>query len=152
MNFIIAEVQKAILELYKEEIAESVINIQETRKEFEGQVTIVVFPITKFSKKSPEQTANEIGDYLVAHVADVVKYNVVKGFLNLSLAESYFLNLFNTEILAEDFGNYKPNGKKVMVEYSSPNTNKPLHLGHVRNNLLGYSVSELLKAVWLRCC
>jgi arginyl-tRNA synthetase len=146
MNFIIAEVQKAILELYKEEIAESVINIQETRKEFEGQVTIVVFPITKFSKKSPEQTANEIGDYLVAHVADVVKYNVVKGFLNLSLAESYFLNLFNTEILAEDFGNYKPNGKKVMVEYSSPNTNKPLHLGHVRNNLLGYSVSELLKA------
>ncbi|MET0571126.1 MAG: arginine--tRNA ligase [Pedobacter agri] len=146
MNFIITEAQKAIFELYKEEVAESVINIQETRKEFEGQATIVVFPITKISKKSPEQTANEIGEYLVANVADVTKFNVVKGFLNLSIAESYFLNQFNNEILADDFGSYPSNGKKVMVEYSSPNTNKPLHLGHVRNNLLGYSVSELLKA------
>ncbi|RDC55633.1 arginine--tRNA ligase [Pedobacter chinensis] len=146
MNFIISETQKAILELYKEEVAESVINIQETRKEFEGQVTIVVFPITKISKKSPEQTASEIGEYLVAHVENVTRFNVVKGFLNLSIAESYFLNQFNNEILAPDFGIYPSNGKKVMVEYSSPNTNKPLHLGHVRNNLLGYSVSELLKA------
>ncbi|MGQ7856418.1 arginine--tRNA ligase [Pedobacter sp. WC2501] len=146
MNFIIAETQKAIFELYKEEVAESVINIQETRKEFEGQATIVVFPITKISKKSPEQTATEIGEYLVANVADITKFNVVKGFLNLSIAESYFLKQFNEEILSPDFGVYAPNGKKVMVEYSSPNTNKPLHLGHVRNNLLGYSVSELLKA------
>ncbi|WP_025146879.1 arginine--tRNA ligase [Pedobacter jeongneungensis] len=146
MNFIIAATQKAILELYKEEVAESVINIQDTRKEFEGQATIVVFPITKISKKSPEQTANEIGEYLVTNVADVTKFNVVKGFLNLSIAESYFLKQFNEEILKPDFGVYAPNGKKVMVEYSSPNTNKPLHLGHVRNNLLGYSVSELLKA------
>ncbi len=146
MNFIITETQQAILELYKEEVAESVINIQETRKEFEGQATIVVFPITKISKKSPEQTATEIGEYLVAHVEDITKFNVVKGFLNLSIAESYFLNQFNEEVLAPDFGLYPSNGKKVMVEYSSPNTNKPLHLGHVRNNLLGYSVSELLKA------
>ncbi len=146
MNFIIAETQKAILELYKEEVAESVINLQETRKEFEGQVTIVVFPITKLSKKSPEQTANEIGEYLVQQVAEVTKFNVVKGFLNLTITESYFLNQFNTEILADNFGVFPSNGKKVMVEYSSPNTNKPLHLGHVRNNLLGYSVSELLKA------
>jgi len=146
MNFIITETQKAILELYKEEIAESVINIQGTRKEFEGQATIVVFPITKISKKSPEQTATEIGEYLVAHVEDITKFNVVKGFLNLSIAESYFLKQFNEEILAPDFGIFPSNGKKVMVEYSSPNTNKPLHLGHVRNNLLGYSVSELLKA------
>ncbi|MBC6113190.1 arginine--tRNA ligase [Pedobacter fastidiosus] len=146
MNFIIAETQKAILELYKEEVAESVINIQDTRKEFEGQATIVVFPITKISKKSPEQTANEIGEYLVANVAEVTRFNVVKGFLNLSIAESYFLKQFNEEILTADFGVYPSNGKKVMVEYSSPNTNKPLHLGHVRNNLLGYSVSELLKA------
>ncbi|MDQ1139183.1 arginine--tRNA ligase [Pedobacter agri] len=146
MNFIITATLKAVKELYNEEVAESVINIQETRKEFEGQVTIVVFPITKISKKSPEQTANEIGEYLVANVADVTKFNVVKGFLNLSIAESYFLNQFNNEILADDFGSYPSNGKKVMVEYSSPNTNKPLHLGHVRNNLLGYSVSELLKA------
>ncbi|MFD2584450.1 arginine--tRNA ligase [Pedobacter vanadiisoli] len=146
MNFIIAETQKAIFELYNEEIAEGVINIQETRKEFEGQATIVVFPVTKISKKSPEQTATEIGEYLVAHVADITKFNVVKGFLNLSIAESYFLNQFNNQILAPGFGLYPSNGKKVMVEYSSPNTNKPLHLGHVRNNLLGYSVSELLKA------
>ncbi|MDQ0638884.1 arginyl-tRNA synthetase [Pedobacter sp. W3I1] len=146
MNFIIAETQKAILELYKEEVAEGVINIQETRKEFEGQATIVVFPVTKISKKSPEQTATEIGEYLVANVTDITKFNVVKGFLNLSIAESYFLKQFNEEILSPDFGVYAPNGKKVMVEYSSPNTNKPLHLGHVRNNLLGYSVSELLKA------
>jgi len=146
MNFIISETQKAIFELYQEEVAESVINIQETRKEFEGQVTIVVFPITKISKQSPEQTANQIGEYLVEHVENVTKFNVVKGFLNLSIAESYFLNQFNEEILAADFGVFPSNGKKVMVEYSSPNTNKPLHLGHVRNNLLGYSVSELLKA------
>jgi len=146
MNFIITETQKAILELYKEEVAESVINIQETRKEFEGQATIVVFPITKISKKSPEQTATEIGEYLVANVENITKFNVVKGFLNLSIAESYFLKQFNEEVLAADFGVYPSNGKKVMLEYSSPNTNKPLHLGHVRNNLLGYSVSELLKA------
>ena len=146
MNFIIAAAQKAILELYQEEVAESVINIQDTRKEFEGQVTIVVFPVTKFSKKSPEQTANQIGEYLVAHVEEVTKFNIVKGFLNLSLAESYFLKQFNEQVLADDFGVFPSNGKKVMVEYSSPNTNKPLHLGHVRNNLLGYSVAELLKA------
>lgn len=146
MNFIITATLDAVKALYNEEVAESVINIQETRKEFEGQVTIVVFPITKISKKSPEQTANEIGAYLVANVADVTAFNVVKGFLNLSIAESYFLNQFNTETLADDFGTFSANGKKVMVEYSSPNTNKPLHLGHVRNNLLGYSVSELLKA------
>jgi arginyl-tRNA synthetase len=146
MNFIIAATQKAIFELYQEEVAEGVINIQETRKEFEGQATIVVFPITKISKKSPEQTATEIGEYLVANVAEITKFNVVKGFLNLSITESYFLKQFNEEILSPDFGVYAPNGKKVMVEYSSPNTNKPLHLGHVRNNLLGYSVSELLKA------
>lgn len=146
MNFIITAAQKAVLELYGTEVDESVINIQETRKEFEGQVTIVVFPITKFSKKSPEQTATEIGTYLQNNVAEVTNFNVVKGFLNLSLAEQYFLNLFNEQVLAADFGIITPNGKKVMVEYSSPNTNKPLHLGHVRNNLLGYSVSELLKA------
>ncbi|WP_231459816.1 arginine--tRNA ligase [Pedobacter sp. Leaf132] len=146
MNFIITATLDAVKALYNEEIAESVINIQETRKEFEGQVTIVVFPITKISKKSPEQTANEIGEYLVANVEDVTAFNVVKGFLNLSISESYFLKQFNEETLADDFGVFKANGKKVMVEYSSPNTNKPLHLGHVRNNLLGYSVSELLRA------
>jgi len=146
MNFIITETLNAIKQLYNEEVAESVINIQETRKEFEGQITLVVFPIVRFSKKSPEETANAIGEYLLQNVEQVTAFNVVKGFLNLSIADSYWLNLFNNELLNDDFLTVKPNGKKVMVEYSSPNTNKPLHLGHVRNNLLGYSVAELLKA------
>jgi len=146
MNFIITETLNAIKQIYNEEIAESVINIQETRKEFEGQITIVVFPIVRFSKKSPEETATAIGEYLVQNVEQVTAFNVVKGFLNLSIADSYWLNLFNNELLSDDFAKVKPNGQKVMVEYSSPNTNKPLHLGHVRNNLLGYAVAELLKA------
>jgi arginyl-tRNA synthetase len=146
MNFIITEAVKGIKELYSEEVAESLISLQDTRKEFEGQVTIVVFPLVRVSKKSPEQTANDLGTYLVAHLAEVTAYNVVKGFLNLSIADSYWLSLLNTDLLRPDFGILPANGKKVMVEYSSPNTNKPLHLGHVRNNLLGYSVSELLKA------
>ncbi len=104
MNFIITETLNAIKEIYKEEVAESVINIQETRKEFEGQLTIVVFPIVRFSKKSPEETATAIGQYLVDHVAEVTAFNVVKGFLNLSIADSYWLNLFNNELLAADFG------------------------------------------------
>ncbi len=146
MNFIVAGAVKAVKELYGQDIAEDVINLQETRKEFEGQVTIVVFPVVRFSKKSPEETGNDIGAFLQQHVAEVVGFNVVKGFLNLSIAESYWVNLFNGTLLAADFLVARPNGQKVMVEYSSPNTNKPLHLGHVRNNLLGYSVSELLKA------
>ncbi len=146
MNFIITATLDAIKQIYNEEVAESVINIQETRKEFEGQVTIVVFPFTKISKKSPEETATAIGNYLVENVEEITAFNVVKGFLNLSIADTYWLNLLNNELLKDDFLKVKPNGQKVMVEYSSPNTNKPLHLGHVRNNLLGYSVAELLKA------
>ncbi|MHA4896033.1 arginine--tRNA ligase [Pedobacter sp. PWIIR3] len=146
MNFLITAALNGIKQLYNEDVAEGVINIQDTRKEFEGQLTIVVFPIVKYSKKSPEATATDLGDYLVEHVEEVNTYNVVKGFLNLSIADSFWINLFNNELLDKAFGTFKPNGKKVMVEYSSPNTNKPLHLGHVRNNLLGYSVAELLKA------
>ena len=146
MNFIITAALKGVKQLYNEDVAESVINIQDTRKEFEGQVTIVVFPLIKFSKKSPEATANDLGAYLVEHVEEVVSFNVVKGFLNLSIVDYYWFDLMNSQLLDPSFGTFKPNGKKVMVEYSSPNTNKPLHLGHVRNNLLGYSVAELLKA------
>ena len=146
MNFIITEVVKGVKQLYNEDVAESLISIQDTRKEFEGQATIVVFPIVRYSKKSPEQTANDLGEYLLTNVKEVTAFNVVKGFLNLSIANEYWIDLFNTEILKSDFGIIPSKGKKVMVEYSSPNTNKPLHLGHVRNNLLGYSVSELLKA------
>lgn len=146
MNFIISATHDAIKQLYKEEIDAGAINIQETRKEFEGQVTVLVFPFTKFSKQSPEATGTAIGNYLVEHVAEVTAFNVVKGFLNLSIADQYWLKLFHHTLLADNFGKPQPNGKKVMVEYSSPNTNKPLHLGHVRNNLLGYAVAGLLAA------
>ena len=146
MDFIITEVVKGIKQLYNQDVEESLISVQDTRKEFEGQATIVVFPIVRFSKKSPEQTANDLGAYLVANLEVVTAFNVVKGFLNLSITNAYWMDLFNSDLLKSDFGTIPSNGKKVMVEYSSPNTNKPLHLGHVRNNLLGYSVSELLKA------
>ncbi len=146
MDFIVTAAAKAVKELYGQEIDENVISIQETRKEFEGQLTIVVFPIVRFSKKSPEVTAADLGAYLQENLAEVTEFNVVKGFLNLTIAESYWINLLNHTLLAPDFLAVKPKGEKVMVEYSSPNTNKPLHLGHVRNNLLGYAVSELLKA------
>src|SRR5690606_20748197 len=106
---------------------------------------IVVFPVTRFSKKAPEVTGNEIGSYLQEHISEISAFNVIKGFLNLSLSDGYWMELLNHYILTPDFGTFPKNGKKLMVEYSSPNTNKPLHLGHIRNNLLGYSVSEILK-------
>lgn len=136
----------AVKHLYDQEIPENQVSLQDTRAEFEGQITIVVFPVVRFSKKSPEVTATELGEYLVEHIEEVTAFNVVKGFLNLTVADRYWLNLFNQDLLSPEFGSVPANGKKVMVEYSSPNTNKPLHLGHVRNNLLGYSVAELLKA------
>jgi arginyl-tRNA synthetase len=144
-NIITATVA-GVKHIYNQDIPEEQVNVQDTRIEFEGQVTVVVFPITRYSKKSPEATANDLGKYLVEHVEEVVSYNVIKGFLNLVIVDYYFVNLLNTELMDPAFGTFKPNGNKVMVEYSSPNTNKPLHLGHVRNNLLGYSVAELLKA------
>uniref|UniRef100_F4C3U3 Arginine--tRNA ligase n=1 Tax=Sphingobacterium sp. (strain 21) TaxID=743722 RepID=F4C3U3_SPHS2 len=146
MNFIASLTVQAIKDLYQVKVDEKSVNLQETRKEFEGQVTIVTFPFTKYSKKSPEQTGSEIGDYLVAHAAEIASYNVIKGFLNLSLTDSFWLQLLDTEISKPDFGEIPKNGKRVMVEYSSPNTNKPLHLGHVRNNLLGFSVAAILEA------
>jgi len=146
MDFIITTVVKAVKHLYQTDITADAINLQETRKEFEGQVTIVTFPFTKFSRKSPEQTGAEIGEYLKANLPEVAAFNVIKGFLNISIADSYWLDQLYTQILPDTFAVAKPNGKKVMVEYSSPNTNKPLHLGHVRNNLLGFSVAEILAA------
>jgi arginyl-tRNA synthetase len=143
---IIAATVAAVKELYYQDLPANQVSLQDTRTEFEGQITIVVFPVVRFSKKSPEATANELGEYLVKHIEEVTAFNVIKGFLNLSITDTYWVNLFNAVLLNPAFGAIKPNGKKVMVEYSSPNTNKPLHLGHVRNNLLGYSVAELLKA------
>jgi len=146
MNFIIDATVKAVKTLYQTDIDAFAVSLQETRKEFEGQVTIVTFPFTRFSKKSPEQTGAEIGEYLKNELAEVSAFNVIKGFLNISIASSYWIDQLNNVIAADDFAVFKPNGKKVMVEYSSPNTNKPLHLGHVRNNLLGYSVTQILAA------
>jgi arginyl-tRNA synthetase len=146
MDFIIEAVVKAIKDLYQTDIAAKDVNLQETRKEFEGQVTLVTFPYTKVSRKGPEQTGTEIGEYLQNALPQIAAFNVVKGFLNISIADSYWLDQLRTDILSDDFAVAKPNGKKVMVEYSSPNTNKPLHLGHIRNNLLGFSLAEILGA------
>ncbi len=146
MDFILEAAVRAVKTLFATDIAIESLSLQQTRKDFEGDVTIVVFPLTKFSKKSPEQTGTMIGEFLANEVAEIESFNVIKGFLNLSLKNSYWLDVFYQTINQPDFGTFPANGKKVMVEYSSPNTNKPLHLGHVRNNLLGYSVAEILKA------
>ncbi|GAA4333520.1 arginine--tRNA ligase [Mucilaginibacter gynuensis] len=146
MNFIVEAAVKAVKDLYQTDIAPADINLQETRKEFEGQLTIVTFPFTRFSRKSPEQTGNEIGEYLKANLPEVAAFNVIKGFLNISISDAFWLDTLYNEILPASFAEAKPNGQKVMVEYSSPNTNKPLHLGHIRNNLLGYSVAQILGA------
>jgi len=146
MDFMIEAARKAIKHLYNTDIAAADISLQETRKEFEGQITLVTFPFTKFSKKSPEQTGNEIGAWLQTELKEVASFNVIKGFLNISFTDHYWIDKLYNEILPENFARFKPRGEKIMVEYSSPNTNKPLHLGHVRNNLLGYSVAEILAA------
>jgi|UniRef100_UPI00404926EC arginyl-tRNA synthetase len=145
-NTIVQQIQRAVSALYQSEIASDSIVIQETRKEFEGQVTAVTFPFTRFSKKTPEQTGIEIGEYLKENVKEVEDFNVIKGFLNLSIADSYWVDELLNTIHSSSFGQFPSNGQKIMVEYSSPNTNKPLHLGHVRNNLLGYSVAQILSA------
>lgn len=146
MDFIIEATLKAVKQLYQTNITAADVNLQETRKEFEGQATVVTFPFTRFSRKSPEQTGIEIGEFLKNELKEVSGYNVIKGFLNISLSDEYWIGRLQNEILSPGFGVSAPNGQRVMVEYSSPNTNKPLHLGHVRNNLLGFSVAEILQA------
>ena len=142
------QIVEAIESCYQQKTDQKLIQLQNTRKEFEGDITLVVFPFVRMSKKSPEQTAAEIGDYLQEHVAEVEKYNVVKGFLNLVIHTDYWISVLNSAASDSKYGILEPteSSKLVMVEYSSPNTNKPLHLGHIRNNLLGYSLSEILKA------
>ncbi|TYA84433.1 arginine--tRNA ligase [Seonamhaeicola marinus] len=141
-----SQVKQAVLASFNVEI-ESV-EFQATRKEFAGDITVVVFPMLRFVKGNPVQIGTIIGEYLVEHVENVKAFNVVKGFLNIEVSDSYYINFFNGIKQDENYGFVNPNSedKAVMVEYSSPNTNKPLHLGHIRNNLLGYSVSEILKA------
>ena len=140
------EIKKAIQSLFNQEIEK--IEIQETRKDFEGDKTLVVFSLLRQLKGNPAIIAAQIGAYLQENVSEITAYNVVKGFLNISFADNYFITQFNQIQEEKHFGFVSPKetDKAVMVEYSSPNTNKPLHLGHIRNNLLGYSVAEIIKA------
>ncbi|MCH8332264.1 MAG: arginine--tRNA ligase, partial [Bacteroidetes bacterium] len=117
-----------------------------TNKDFNGDWTLVVFPFTRFSKKSPENTAEEIGEQLRSKVKEVEDYNVIKGFLNLTINSSYWISFLGEALQTKDYGFDSEGGERIMVEYSAPNTNKPQHLGHIRNNLLGYSVSQILSA------
>jgi arginyl-tRNA synthetase len=139
-------IEKAVQALF--DIAIDKVEFQTTRKEFEGDITMVIFPLLKVVKSNPVELGNKIGTYLVENVAAVSRFNVVSGFLNIVISDEYYLNSF--DLMKDDtkygFVATKPDDKAVMVEYSSPNTNKPLHLGHVRNNLLGYSVAEIIKA------
>jgi len=139
-------IQKAIQALF--DVTVDKIEFQTTRKEFEGDITMVIFPLLKVIKSNPVELGNKIGNYLVENLPEVSRFNVVSGFLNIVIADSYYLNFFNEIRDNQKFGYVTPNpeDKAIMVEYSSPNTNKPLHLGHVRNNLLGYSVAEIIKA------
>jgi len=141
-------ITEAIQSLYGQEVPTALIQLQKTKKEFEGHLTLVVFPFLKISKKKPEQTAQEIGEYLVAHQPAVAAFNVIKGFLNLTIASSEWIGMLN-DINQQPLFGYQPVTDKsplVMIEYSSPNTNKPLHLGHVRNNLLGASLANIMQA------
>jgi len=142
------KVIEAIKTLYGQDVDESQVQVQTTRKEFKGDKTVVVFPFLRFSKKSAEQTAREIGNVLVNTIEVLSEFNIVKGFLNLVIDKSYWINQFNAAAAEEKYGFTAPDEQSelVMIEYSSPNTNKPLHLGHIRNNLLGYSVAEIMKA------
>lgn len=144
--FISQQVSKAIESLYGVVPDAKLVQPQATRKEFEGDLTIVTFALLRISRKSPEATAAEIGGYLKDNCPEVSSFNVVKGFLNIKLSDSFWLRIFDGIFNARDFGQLEPTGKTVMVEFSSPNTNKPLHLGHIRNILLGWSLSRLMEA------
>ena len=147
------DIQEIIAEKVKESIQETYkatldsIELQATNKEFEGDLTVVIFPMLRHIKANPESIGKIIGDYLLENLDEVVRYNVIKGFLNLVIADAHYLRFFSNIKDDKNYGITPGAGKKaILVEYSSPNTNKPLHLGHIRNNLLGWSVSEILKA------
>ncbi|MGM9739277.1 MAG: arginine--tRNA ligase [Candidatus Cryptobacteroides sp.] len=144
--FILTKAVEAIKSLYGADVEQDSLQVQVTRKEFEGDYTLVVFPLLKISHSSPENTGNAIGGWLQENVSEIAGYNCVKGFLNISFSPLYWNELFTDILSDKDFGQLPSTGQNIMVEFSSPNTNKPLHLGHIRNNLLGDSVSRLLKA------
>ncbi len=144
-TFISDAVRRSVDALYGP-LGDEPLQIQKTRREFEGDYTLVTFPLLRRSRKSPEATATEIGEYMQANVPEIKSFNVVKGFLNLALSSTFWQERFAEIVADEHFGEAPATGRTVMIEYSSPNTNKPLHLGHVRNNLLGYSVAQILRA------
>ena len=137
-------VAQSVKELYKLEIEANQIQLQKTKREFEGDITVVVFPFVKAARKSPEGAGQEIGEFIVKHNSLIASFNVIKGFLNLSINKSYWIDLLNIIHLNPDFGKAETAAEQntMMIEYSSPNTNKPLHLGHIRNNLLGFSFTK----------
>jgi arginyl-tRNA synthetase len=137
---------QAFFSVFNTELSKKEITLQPTRKDFEGTYTLVCFPLGRKSKKSPEETAKALGDYLKENSDVVADYNVVKGFLNLVITDKAWLEVFNGIWHAENYGQFPSSGEEIMIEYSSPNTNKPLHLGHLRNNFLGFSVAQIMKA------
>jgi arginyl-tRNA synthetase len=145
-NTISVQVKKAVQSIHHVDL--SLVEFQATRKEFAGDITVVIFPMLRYIKGNPVQIGSDIGNYLLEHVEEVKGFNVVKGFLNIEIDDTYYVDFFNSIYKNKTYGyfNISSDAKAVMVEYSSPNTNKPLHLGHIRNNLLGYSVSEIIKA------
>ena len=145
-TFLASKASEAVQALYGQQPDAAAVQVSATRKEFEGDYTLVVFPLLRISHAAPEATAQAIGGWLQANCPEVSAVNVVKGFLNISLSGVYWTSVFTSIASDPGFGQLPPTGRRVMVEFSSPNTNKPLHLGHIRNNLLGASVSDLLKA------
>ena len=145
-KFIAAKALEAVKALYGVDVPESMLQVGVTRKEFEGDYTLVVFPLLKITHAAPVATGQAIGEWLVANCPEISAFNAVQGFLNISLSNVYWRETLDSIAADPDFGQLPSTGRRVMVEFSSPNTNKPLHLGHVRNNLLGSSVSDLLKA------
>lgn len=134
-------------EIYSQKVAEELIQVEKTNREYVGDFTLVVFPLLRFSRKSPQETAEKIGNYLISQIDAIESFEIVKGFLNLKLKDTAWLNFFRENLASDTFGLKPVAGKKpVVLEYSSPNTNKPLHLGHIRNNLLGFSIAQILKA------
>lgn len=146
-SLLTAKVIEAVKQCYGMEVTEKDIQLQATRKDFAGDLTVVVFPFTRYSHRSPEQTGKELGEYLKQNIDEVEDYNVIKGFLNIVISSAYWVEVLNEVSNDPKYGYAREKtGRRYMIEYSSPNTNKPLHLGHIRNNLLGWSVSEIQKA------
>ena len=145
-QFLAAKASEAVAALFGAEVSAASLQVAPTRKEFEGDYTLVVFPLLRISHLAPEATGKAIGDWLTDNCPEVASFNVVKGFLNICLSGAFWRESLQEIDAAENYGQLPSTGKTIMVEFSSPNTNKPLHLGHIRNNLLGASVSNILQA------